>query len=108
MKPWVRYALVFGVIAAVSTLALNLMEDATIGPACQGNSPLAFIAFVIFLLLMGGAGFMTTRSGDTIGMATLAGLLGALVSAVGTIIAAYIIFTSTSSCQPTKGTAVAL
>ena len=107
MKSWMRYGLVFGVIAAVTTLTLNLMEDATIGPACQGNSPLAFVAFLVFLLLMGGAGFMTTRSGDTVGMAALAGLLGALVSGVATIIAGYIIFTS-GSCGPTNSTTVAL
>jgi hypothetical protein len=36
---------------------------------------------------MAGAGFMTARAGGTVGQATRAGLVGALISAVGTIIA---------------------
>jgi hypothetical protein len=40
---------------------------------------------------MAGAGFMTARAGGTVGQATKAGLVGALISAVGTIIALAII-----------------
>jgi hypothetical protein len=36
---------------------------------------------------MAGAGFMTARAGGTVGQAARAGLVGALISAVGTIVA---------------------
>jgi hypothetical protein len=48
---------------------------------------------------MGGAGFMTARAGGTIGAATMAGLVGALISAVGTIIAVTIIVGSINASQ---------
>jgi hypothetical protein len=48
---------------------------------------------------MGGAGFMTARAGGTIGAATMAGLVGALISAVGTVIAFAIIVSSINASQ---------
>jgi hypothetical protein len=108
MRPWLRNALTFGAISAVATLALNAIGGATAGgTACHKNSPLGFVAFLLFLLLMGGAGFMTARAGDTVGMATVAGLLAAVISAVGTIIAVAIIFSSISpSCVQQNNTGV--
>lgn len=105
MRPWVRSGLTFGAISAGATLVLDAIGNATAGgTACHRSSPLAFLAFLVFLLLMGGAGYRTTRAGETVGMATLAGLIGALISAVGTIIAYAIIFTSFSSaCAPQTG-----
>jgi hypothetical protein len=107
MRPWVRNALTFGAISAGATLVLNAIGNATAGgTACHKSSPLGFLAFLLFLLLMGGAGYMTTGAGETVGMATLSGLVAALVSAVGTIIAFAIIFSSISpACvQPSNTT----
>jgi hypothetical protein len=95
MKPWLRYALTFGAVSAVVTLLFNWLGNATgSGNACQRSSPLGVLAFLVFLGLMGAAGFMTTRSGATIGMATMSGLIGGLISAIGTVIALVIIFSS--------------
>jgi hypothetical protein len=100
MKAWTRNALTFGVGSAVLTLGLNLVGNATgTGDACHRSSPLAFLGFVVFLGLTGGAGFMTTRAGETVGMATLAGLVAAMISAVGTVIAFAIIFASANVSQ---------
>ena len=86
MKPWLRNALTFGVISAIVTLGLNALGGIG-GTAChKSGSPLGFLAFLLFLLLMGGAGFMTTRAGDTVGMATVAGLVASVISAFGTVI----------------------
>ena len=59
----------------------------TSGEDCQPPSPLVLLAFPVFLGLMGGAGFMTARAGGTVGQAAKAGLVGALISALGTIVA---------------------
>lgn len=54
---------------------------------------------------MGAAGYMTTRGGDSVGMASIAGLVGALISAIGTIIGFAIIFASISAqCVPQNNT----
>jgi hypothetical protein len=100
MKPWLRNALTFGVISAVVTLLLNWLGNATAsGDACHRSSPLSLLAFLVFVVLMALAGFMTTRAGDTVGMATISGLVAALISAVGTVIAIAVIFGSiTASC----------
>ena len=104
MKPWLRYALTFGVAAAIVTLLLNLVGNATAtGDACHRSSPLGQLAFLIFLGLMGGAGFLTARAGGTVGQATLSGLGGAIISAVGTVIALAIIVGSIpSTCVVTN------
>lgn len=100
MKGWSRNAVTYGVASAVVTLALNWIGNATAGgDPCRRSSPLGFLAFIVFLGLMGAAGFMTARAGGTIGTATLAGLVGALISAVGTIIAVVIIFSSIDANQ---------
>ena len=106
MRPWARNALVFGGASAVATLGLNWIGSATAaGDACHRSSPLGFVGFVAFLGLMGAAGYMTTRGGDTVGMASIAGLVGALISAIGTIIGFAIIFSSISSqCVPANNT----
>ena len=108
MRPWLRNALTFGAISAVATFALNAIGGATAsGTACHKSSPLGFVAFLLFLVLMGGAGFMTARAGDTIGMATVAGLVASVVSAIGTIIAIAIVFSSISpSCVQQNNTGV--
>lgn len=108
MKPWLRNALSFGAIAAVTTLALDAIGNATAsGDACHKSTPLGFVAFLVFVLLMGTAGFMTTRAGESVGMASLSGLVAALISAVGTIIAFVIIFGSiNTSCLPQNNTGV--
>lgn len=102
MRPWTRNALVFGGVSAVVTLGVNWIGSATAsGDACHRSSPLGFVGFVVFLGLMGAAGYMTTRAGDSVGMASIAGLVGALVSAIGTIIGFAIIFSSISGqCVP--------
>jgi hypothetical protein len=52
---------------------------------------------------MGAAGFMTARAGGTVGQATLSGLVGAVIAAVGTIIALAIIVGSIpSTCVVTN------
>jgi hypothetical protein len=97
MRPWLRNALTFGVISGVVTLLLNWLGNATAGgAACQRSSPLGLVAFLAFLVLMGAAGYMTTRAGDTVGMAAVAGLVAALISAVGTVIAIAIVVGSIS------------
>src|SRR5256885_2233607 len=88
MKGWSGNAVKFGVGSAVVTLLLNWIGNATAtGDPCRRGSPLGLLAFLVFLGLMGGAGFVTARAGGTIGAATMAGLVGALISAVGTIVA---------------------
>ena len=108
MKGWSRNAVTFGVASAVVTLVLNLVGNATAsGDACHKSSPLVFLGFLVFLGVMGTAGFMTARAGGTIGAATMAGLVGALISAVGTIIAFAIIVGSISSeCLVNNNTGV--
>ena len=89
MKRWSRNAVTFGSASAVITVLLTWIGKATWFPEelCQPPSPLLLLAVPAFLGLMAGAGFMTARAGGTVGQATRAGLVGALVSAVGTIIA---------------------
>jgi hypothetical protein len=100
MKGWSRNAVTYGGVSAVVTLLLNWIGNATAtGDPCRRGSPLGLLAFVIFLGLMGAAGFMTTRAGGTVGMATMAGLVGALISAVGTVIAFAIIVGSINASQ---------
>jgi hypothetical protein len=108
VKGWSRNAVTFGVAAAAVTLLFNLVGSATAsGDACHKSSPLGFLAFLVFLGLMGGAGFMTARAGGTIGAATMAGLVGALISAVGTIIALAIIVSGmNASCVANNTTGV--
>jgi len=108
MKGWSRNAVTFGIASAVVTLLLNLVGNATAsGDACHRSSPLAFLGFLVFLGLMGAAGFMTARAGGTIGAATMAGLVGALISAVGTIVAFAIIVSGISSqCLANNNTGV--
>ena len=78
----------FGSASAVITLLLTWVGIATTsGEDCQPPSPLVLLAFPVFLGLMGGAGFMTARAGGTVGQAAKAGLVGALISALGTIVA---------------------
>jgi hypothetical protein len=100
MKPWLRNAVTFGVASAVVTLVLNLVGNATAsGDACHRSSPLGLLGFLVFVGLMGAAGFMTTRAGDTVGMATMAGLVGAAISAVGTAISLAVILSSFNASQ---------
>ena len=101
MKGWTRNALTFGVASAVVTLLLNWIGNVTASGSdpCHRSSPLGFLGFLVFLGLMGGAGFMTARDGGTIGAAALSGLVGALISAVGTIIAFAIIAGSINAAQ---------
>jgi hypothetical protein len=100
MKPWLRNAVTFGVASAVVTLVLNLVGNATAtGDACHRSSPLGQLGFLVFLGLMGAAGFMTTRAGDTVGMATMAGLVGAAISAVGTAISLAVVLSSFDASQ---------
>jgi hypothetical protein len=108
MKGWSGNAVRFGIGSAVVTLLLNWIGNATAsGDACHRSSPLGLLAFLVFLGLMGGAGFVTTRAGGTIGAATMAGLVAALISAVGTVIALAIIIGSLSaSCVTNNNTGV--
>jgi hypothetical protein len=88
MKGWSRNAVTFGSASAVITLLLTWVGSATTSKeGCQPPSPLVLLAFPVFLGFMAGAGFMTARAGGTVGQATRAGLVGALISAVGTIVA---------------------
>ena len=78
MKGWSGNAVKFGVASAVVTLLLNWIGNATAsGDACHRSSPLGLLAFLVFLGLMGAAGFVTARGGGTIGAATMAGLVAA-------------------------------
>ena len=108
MKGWSGNAVKFGVASAVVTLLLNWIGNATAsGDACHRSSPLGLLAFLVFLGLMGAAGFVTARGGGTIGAATMAGLVAALISAVGTIIALAIIVGSiNASCVSNNNTGV--
>jgi len=98
MKGWTRNAVTFGATSAVVTLLLNLLGSAS-AIGCYRGSGLGVLAFFLFVGLMGGAGFMTARGGGTIGMATLAGLVGALASGVGTITAFVIVVGSLSDSE---------
>jgi hypothetical protein len=82
--------------SAVITVLLTWVGNATTtsDESCQPPSALVLLAFPIFLGLMAGAGFMTARAGGTVGQATRAGLVGALISALGTIIAFAVIIGS--------------
>ncbi|HET9849645.1 MAG TPA: hypothetical protein VFR68_13940 [Candidatus Dormibacteraeota bacterium] len=108
MKPWLRNALTFGIGSAVVTLVLNLLGNATAGgDPCHRSSPLGQLGFLVFLILMGATGYMTTRAGDTVGMASVSGLVAALISAVGTVIAfAVIVGSLNPSCIPNNTTGV--
>src|SRR5438270_1315445 len=108
MKAWSGNAVKLGVGSAVVTLLLNWIGNATAtGDPCRRGSPLGLLAFLVFLGLMGGAGFVTARAGGTIGAATMAGLVAALISAVGTIIALAIIVGSiNASCVGNNNTGV--
>src|SRR2546423_8035183 len=100
MKGWSGNAVKFGVGSAVVALLLNWIGSATApGDPCRRGSPLGLLALLVFLGLMGGAGFVTARAGGTIGAATMAGLVGALISAVGTIIAFAVIVGSINASQ---------
>jgi hypothetical protein len=89
VKGWSRNAVTFGIASAAITVLLTWIGKATwfSEESCQPPSPLLLLAFPLFLGLMAGAGFVTARAGGTVGQATKAGLVGALTSAVGTIIA---------------------
>jgi len=108
MKGWSRNAVIYGLASAVVTLLLNWIGNATGGgDPCRRSSPLGLLAFLIFLGLMGAAGFMTARAGGTIGTATIAGLVAALISGVGTVIAFAIIVSSIpASCIANNNTGV--
>jgi hypothetical protein len=99
MKGWSRNPVTFGSASAVITLLLTWIGKATWFPeeSCQPPSPLLLLAFPAFLGLMAGAGFMTARAGGTAGQAARAGLVGALISAVGTIIAFAVIVGSVNA-----------
>jgi len=95
MKGWSRNAVTFGGASAVITLLLTWVGNATTSEeGCQSPSPLVLLALLVFLGLMAGAGFMTARAGGTVGQATRAGLVGAVIAAVGTIIAFAVIIGS--------------
>src|SRR5919109_2929657 len=100
MKPWLRNALTFGIVSAVVTLVLGVLGNATAsGDACHRSSPLGLLGFLVFLVLMGADGYMTARAGDTVGMASVSGLVAALISAVGTVIVfAVVVGSISSSC----------
>jgi hypothetical protein len=98
MKGWTRNAVTFGTTSALVTLLLNLLGSAP-ASGCYLGSGLAVLAFFPFVGLMGGAGFMTARRGGTVGMATMAGLVGASISGVGTIIAFVIVVGSLSASE---------
>jgi hypothetical protein len=100
MKGWTRNAVTFGIASAAVTLPLNLVGSAT-ASGCYRGSLLGVLAFLVFVGLMGGAGFLTARAGGTVGMATMAGLVGASISAVGTIIAFVIVVGSLSASECT-------
>src|SRR5207237_6640852 len=92
MKGWSRNGVTFGSASAVITLLLTWVGSATTSAeGCQAPSPLVLLAFPVFLGLAGGAGFMTARAAGTVGQAARAGLLAALISAVGTIVALAVI-----------------
>jgi hypothetical protein len=109
MKPWLRNALTFGVASAIVTLVLNWIGNATAGgDPCHKSSPLGFVGFVVFLGLMGASGFRTTRAGDSVGMASVSGLVASAISAVGTIIAFAIIVGSIgANCVQNNTTGIA-
>src|SRR2546425_7013545 len=87
MKGWSGNAVKFGVASAVVTLLLNWIGNATAtGDPCRRSSPLGLLAFLVFLGLMGGAGFVTARAGGTIGAATMAGPGRGLISGGGTVV----------------------
>ena len=95
MKGWSRNAVTFGGASAVITLLLTWVGNATTpGEGCPPPSLLVLLAFPVFLGLTGGAGFMTARAGGTVGQAARAGLVAALISAVGTIVAFAVILGS--------------
>jgi hypothetical protein len=100
MKGWSRNGVTFGGASAVITLLLTWVGNATTsGEGCQPPSPLILLAFFVFLGLMAGTGFITARAGGTVGQATRAGLVGALISAVGTIIALAVVIGSINASE---------
>src|SRR5207244_12973223 len=66
----------------------------TSGPVCHAASPLVLLSFPARRGPDGGAGFVTARAGGTVGQAARAGLVAALISAVGTIVAFAVILGS--------------
>ena len=97
VKGWSRNAVTFGIASAVVTLLFNVVGGAS-ATSCLRGSPLSVLAFFVFVALMAGAGFTTARCGGTVGKATIAGLGGASISAVGTIIAFVVVVGSIRDC----------
>jgi hypothetical protein len=97
VKGWSRNAVTFGIASAVVTLLFNVVGSAT-ASSCIRGSPLSVLAFLVFVALMAGAGFTTARDGGTLATATIAGLVGASISAIGTISAFVVVVGSISDC----------
>lgn len=106
MKPWLSNALTFGGISALVT-ALMYGLGALTGPTCSASSPLPSLSAISFVVLMLMAGFLTTRAGEAVGDAALAGVVAALISAVGSLLGTAIELTVTNQSQCISGDALA-
>jgi hypothetical protein len=90
MKLWQRNGIIFGGASFAVTLAVNMLIR-FVRPSnhCAGGGPillLTLVSTVLFVLLAGAAGWRTTRGGQRVGAASLAGLVTGAISGLAVII----------------------
>jgi hypothetical protein len=85
MKPQLRSGLIFGAIAALATLTINLANGAlTSGEPChRQGTPLPVLGFIVFVTLAGAAGRDASLKG---GSAPMAGLVTGAISGIAIVV----------------------
>ena len=111
MKPWLRYGLIFGVAAGVATILVNVLgslnRPADICTLGKGNLPLTLTGLLLYLLIAGGAGWQTTRSGSKVSAGALAGLVTGAVSGIPVLVGILLsldLAVKVAHCPGTTGT----
>ena len=97
MIGWIKNAAGLGAASGVVTLTLNSLGLLTSTPDAPRSDVIPALGFLVFTGLMVAAGFSTARGGEPLGKAALAGLIGAAVSSVGTVLAAVVLLLTTNA-----------